>query len=128
LHHCPGVGPLCDGYVGRVSTKVIGSRYALADPLGRGGMGTVWRAQDLYLQRPVAVKEVFQGDPSRLLREGRAAARLSHPAAVTVFDVLEEDGNAYLVMELVESVNLSELVARDGPLPVDRVAAVGLAL
>ena len=88
----------------------------------------VWRAEDLYLERPVAVKEVFHGDSSRLLREGRAAARLSHPAAVTVFDVLEEDGNAYLVMELVDAVNLAELVTRDGPLPVDRVVAVGLAL
>src|SRR5436190_16402379 len=108
--------------------RVIATRYALRDPIGRGGMGTVWRADDLYLERPVAVKEVFHTDPTRLIREAQAAARLSHPSAITVFDVLEEDGNAYLVMELVDAVDLSALVLRDGPLPVERVAAIGVAL
>ena len=108
--------------------RVIASRYALGEAIGHGGMGTVWRADDLFLQRPVAVKEVFHSDPTRLIREARAAARLSHPSAITVFDVLEEDGNAYLVMELVDAVDLSALVLRDGPLPVAQVASIGVAL
>ena len=108
--------------------RVIASRYALGDAIGRGGMGTVWRADDLQLERPVAVKEVFHSDPNRLIREARAAARLSHPNAITVFDVLEEDGNAYLVMELVSAMDLAALVLRDGPLPVSQVASIGVAL
>ena len=117
------------GYEALVAARVIADRYTLRDQLGRGGMGTVWRADDLYLERAVAVKEVFQADPTRLLREGRAAARLRIPSAVTVFDVLEEDGNAYLVMELVDAVNLSELVGtgRATAAP-ERVAQIGLAL
>src|SRR5207248_2713146 len=77
------------------------------------------------------VKEMFDGGPGgseRLLREGRAAARLNHPGAVTVFDVFEEDGHAYLVMELVDAIDLAQLVARDGPLPMARVAVLGIAL
>src|SRR4051812_45907196 len=108
--------------------RVIASRYALGDPIGHGGMGTVWRADDLHLQRPVAVKEVFHSDPTRLIREARAAARLGHPNAITVFDVLEEDGHAYLVMELVDAVDLAALVTREGPLPVRTGASIGGAL
>ena len=97
-----------------------------SSPLGSGGMGTVWRAEDDVLGREVAVKEVtFPHGLSdedrevlreRTRREARAAARLDHPSAVTVYDVVEEDGAPYLVMELVEARTLAEVVRADGPL------------
>ena len=107
--------------------RPVAGRYALGGPLGRGGMGTVWRADDVLLGRPVAVKEVElpDGPPGpgrdavarRALREARAAARLNHPGAVTLHDVVEADGRLFLVMELVEAPTLGELVERSGPLP-----------
>ena len=121
------------------STKrLVGGRYRLLSPLGVGGMGTVWRAEDELLGREVAVKEVtFPAGLSerdqdvlreRTRREARAAARLDHPSAVTVYDVVEQDGSPYLVMELVEARTLSEVVRTDGPLSPQRTAHVGLAL
>jgi hypothetical protein len=101
-------------------------------------MGTVWRAEDELLGREVAVKEVLfpaglsERDQDvlreRTRREARAAARLDHPSAVTVYDVVEQDGSPYLVMELVEARTLSEVVRTDGPLSPQRTAHVGLAL
>ena len=85
----------------------------------------MWRAHDTLLQRDVAMKEVrfppILTDEEqaalreKVLREARAAARLSHPAVVTVYDVVEEDGRPFIVMELVDAPNLSEIVHRDGP-------------
>nr|MBA2578430.1 serine/threonine protein kinase [Euzebyaceae bacterium] len=113
-------------------------RYALRQPLGRGGMSVVWRAEDVLLSRPVAVKavELPSSVPeeeraslqARVMREARAAARLNHPNATTVFDVFSENGRAYLVMELVDGPTLGELVERDGPLPPERVAELGLVM
>jgi len=116
--------------------RCVADRYELGELLGRGGMGAVWRAQDLVLQRPVAVKEIAF-PPSippaerealriRLMREARAAARLSHPSVTTVFDVVVEDETPYLVMELVEAPTLTDLVRSDGPLEPRRAAAIGL--
>ena len=118
--------------------RLVAGRYRLLSPLGSGGMGTVWRAQDVLLGREVAVKEVtFPHGLSdedrevlreRTRREARAAARLDHPSAVTVYDVVEEGGSPYLVMELVEARTLSQVVRADGPLSPQRTAQVGLAL
>ncbi len=101
-------------------------------------MGTVWRADDVLLGRAVAVKEVAFPPGTgpqeaevlreRTRREARAAARLDHPSAVTVFDVVEEDGRPWLVLELVEARSLSEVIREDGPLSPARTAEVGLAL
>jgi len=118
--------------------RLVAGRYVLGGPLGRGGMGTVWRADDVLLGRAVAVKEVELpvGPPGadrvalreRALREARAAARLNHPGVVTLHDVVEADDRLFLVMELVEAPTLRDLVDRSGP--VGRVAAarVGLEL
>jgi eukaryotic-like serine/threonine-protein kinase len=118
--------------------RPVAGRYVLGGPLGRGGMGTVWRADDVLLGRPVAVKEVElpDGPPGagglalreRALREARAAARLNHPGAVTLHDVVEADGRLFLVMELVEAPTLRDLVERSGPLAPATAARVGLEL
>jgi eukaryotic-like serine/threonine-protein kinase len=115
---------------------VLSGRYRLVEPLASGGMGTVWRALDLLLDRPVAVKEVrlppYLDDDARQLlrrrtiREAQVAARLRHPAVVTIFDVVEQDGRPWIVMELVPSRSLAEIIRTDGPLPPARVAGIGL--
>jgi hypothetical protein len=118
--------------------RTVAGRYRLVDRLGSGGMGTVWRAEDVVLGREVAVKEVvFPNGVSeeerevlreRTRREARAAARLDHPSAVTVYDVAEEDGTPYLVMELVDARTLSEVIRSDGPLSPQEAAQMGLAV
>ena len=115
--------------------RLVAGRYVLGGPLGRGGMGTVWRADDALLGRAVAVKEVDLppgGGPAalreRALREARAAARLNHPGVVTLHDVVEAEGRLFLVMELVEAPTLRDLVERSGPLPPATAARVGLEL
>jgi len=114
----------------------LGGRYALREQVGRGGFGVVWRAHDTLLQRDVAVKAIefpaILDDAERavirtkVLREARAAARLNHPGLITVFDVIEEEGRPLIVMELVRASTLADLVTREGPLPEDRVAAIGI--
>jgi hypothetical protein len=115
--------------------RLVAGRYVLGGPLGRGGMGTVWRADDALLGRAVAVKAVDLppgGGPAalreRALREARAAARLNHPGVVTLHDVVEAEGRLLLVMELVEAPTLRDLVERSGPLPPATAARVGLEL
>lgn len=118
-----------------VSIRPVGGRYELRELLGRGGMGSVWRGEDLLLQRPVAVKKVElplhlpEGEREalrqRVLREARAAARVSHPRLVTIFDVVEEEGTVFLVQELVDAPTLKDVVGRGGPLPPAQVAALG---
>ena len=118
--------------------RLVAGRYALLAPLGTGGMGTVWRARDQVLGREVAVKEVVPprglSDADRDVlfertrREARAAARLDHPSAVTVFDVVEDDGHPFLVMELVPARTLADVVRSDGPLSPRVAAQVGLAV
>jgi eukaryotic-like serine/threonine-protein kinase len=102
------------------------SRYAVEKTLGRGGMATVELAEDTELRRKVAVKrlfaslaadEVFQ---ERFFREARMAAALSHPNLVAVYDVGEDDGLPYIVMEYVEGETLAELMTRAGPVQPDR--------
>jgi eukaryotic-like serine/threonine-protein kinase len=116
--------------------RLIANRYALSAPLGRGGMGVVWRAQDAVLGREVAIKEVVfpptmpeqerRPARARVMREARAAARLNHPAAVTLYDVVQDQGVTFIVMELVNAPTLADLVREGGPLPVERVAEIGV--
>src|SRR5436190_22661715 len=104
-----------------VTDRVIAGRYVLKAPLGQGGMGVVWRAQDAVLGREVAIKEVVlpptmaetERAPAqaRVLRGARAAARLNHRGAVTLYDVVRDGGGTFIVMELVEAPTLAELVA-----------------
>ncbi|WP_432142998.1 serine/threonine-protein kinase [Streptomyces sp. bgisy084] len=118
--------------------RLLAGRYRLADVLGRGGMGTVWRARDEVLGRTVAVKELrFPGGVeedekrrliTRTLREAKAIARIRNNGAVTVYDVVDEDDRPWIVMELVEGRSLAEVIRDDGPLTPRRSAEVGLAV
>ena len=87
-------------------------RFRLLERIGSGGMGTVFRAFDERLQREVAVKELDNVDPERVLREAQAAARLNHPAIVTLYELGEHDGRAVLVSELVPGSTLSRMHAQ----------------
>jgi serine/threonine protein kinase len=106
---------------------VLGGRYQLDRRIAAGAMGDVWRAVDQVLDRPVAVKilrhELSEqpGFLDRFRREARLAGMLSHPGIATVFDYGEQDGSAYLVMELVEGDNLAVELARQRLMPTDRV-------
>ncbi|WP_367127931.1 protein kinase [Saccharothrix sp. HUAS TT1] len=109
--------------------EVIAGRYRLVELIGRGASGVVWRARDERLGRAVAVKFVGSGSSpeavERIVREGRVAARLRHPHAVTVHDVVEHGGKPCLVMEYLPSQTLAEVVDERGPLPEELVAGVG---
>ena len=118
--------------------RQVANRYLLKAPLGRGGMGVVWRAHDAVLGREVAIKEVLfpaaipenerRSAQARVMREARAAARLNHAGAVTLYDVVQDQGHTFIVMELVDAPTLADVVRREGPLPPDRVAALGIEL
>jgi tRNA A-37 threonylcarbamoyl transferase component Bud32 len=120
------------------SGHLVAGRYRLVDQIGRGAMGIVWRGRDELLDRDVAVKQIVlspltsateaQASYQRTLREARSAARLSHPGVVTVFDVVEEGGSPWIVMELVRARPLDQVIAEDGPLPPARAAQLGLGL
>ncbi|MFF9575935.1 serine/threonine-protein kinase [Streptomyces rubiginosohelvolus] len=118
--------------------RLLAGRYRLGGVLGRGGMGTVWRADDETLGRTVAVKElrfpsaIDEDEKRRLitrtLREAKAIARIRNNSAVTVYDVVDEDDRPWIVMELVEGKSLAEAIREDGTLTPKRAAEVGLAI
>jgi serine/threonine protein kinase len=107
---------------------LIAGRYELDREIGRGGMGAVWLGRDTVLGREVALKRIGMmpgataPDLERAEREARLAARLNHPHVVAVFDLVTEGEETWLVMEYVEGVSLSGLIARDGALTPDEAA------
>ena len=116
---------------------LVAGRYRLGSLLGRGGMGSVWLAEDELLHRPVALKQVIlSGEGSeksraarvRALGEARAAARVDHDGAVRIHDVVKEDGRPWIVMEPLSGRTLAETLHAEGPLPIDRVTSIGLCL
>ena len=121
-----------------VPGTLIGGRYQLRVAIGNGGMGTVWQAADTLLRRDVAVKEVLlpagMADAERTamyertMREARAAAALSHPSVVQVYDVVTEGGRPWIVMELLHARSLADMIIADGPLAPRAVAKIGIAL
>ena len=114
---------------------LIASRYRLVELIGGGAMGSVWLGRDEVLHREVAVKllldrtslagEAMDEAHERARREARITARLHHPNAVTVYDVVEQDGAPVLVMEYVPGSSLATVLATDGPLPPAKVAGIG---
>ncbi len=105
-------------------------QYAIQEELGSGGMGVVYRARDVRLDRPVALKvlwEHFRADGTawaRLVQEARAVSALNHPNICTVYDVGEDEGKAYIAMELVEGRTLRAVIPGHG-LPVEAVVSYG---
>ncbi|GAA3461152.1 serine/threonine-protein kinase [Saccharothrix longispora] len=116
------------------SGGTVGGRYALVERVGSGAMGIVWRAHDELLDREVAVKQLRMPDltpdeaevaRARAMREARNAARLHHPHAVALFDVVVEDGRPWLVMEHLPSRSLAGLLAEDGAVGPAETARIG---
>ncbi|MFQ6325188.1 serine/threonine-protein kinase [Nocardia sp. CWNU-33] len=117
------------------SDRLIAGRYRITDPIGTGAMGVVWRGTDVRLRRTVAVKQLLLAPGLsrsaaiearlRAMREGRIAARLHHPNAITVFDVAEEDGQPWLVMEYMNAPSLAAKLSGKRTLTPMEVAKIG---
>jgi len=114
--------------------QVLGNRYRLIELLGSGGMATIYRANDTGLGRDVALKLLrteYLRDPefsSRFRQEAQAAASLSHPNVVTVYDYGEDPSGPYIVMELIDGEDLATILRRSGTLPPRQVARIGSAV
>src|SRR6202521_3992026 len=110
--------------------QVLAGRYSLERELGRGGMGVVYLAREVRLDRPVAIKllppELAANADlrERFIREARTAARLSHPYIVPIHSVDEIDGFVFFVMAYVDGETLAQRVAGRGPMPSDEVIRV----
>jgi serine/threonine protein kinase len=114
---------------------LIADRYRLLHQVGSGGMGVVWEALDERLERRVAVKQLRRQSGAstadaelanrRAMREARLTARLQHPHVVSLFDVVEQEGQLWLIMQFVPSVTLAAVLAEGGPLQPDEAAKVG---
>src|SRR3954451_17362915 len=113
----------------------VARRYLLRSRLGGGAMGAFWLARDELLGRDVAVKQVLipvgsdpeatDGHRESAMREGRIAARLTHPHAVSVYDMVDDGGTPWLVMEYLPSRSLAQVLTERGTLPVQQVAQIG---
>ncbi len=109
---------------------VVASRFCLLERVAAGGMGEVWAATDLVLERRVALKVTHpqamqqHAVAERFKAEARYAAQLSHPNIVEVFDFGIDDGLTFLVMEFIEGPTLAEMLADSGQLPADRVRTI----
>jgi eukaryotic-like serine/threonine-protein kinase len=118
--------------------RVVAGRYRLRRLLGRGGMGAVWLAVDQRLRRPVATKQpVFAGAATdeerraartRLRCEARLTARVDHPGTARIYDLAEEDGEPWIVMEALGGRTLEATLRDRGPLPVAQATHLGLRL
>jgi serine/threonine protein kinase len=127
-----------DGRSTEPAGGLLAGRYRLRSLLGHGGMGRVWLAEDEVLDRPVALKQCYVDDQAsdttrkavrvRALHEARAAARVDHIGAVKIHDVVKEDGCPWIVMEMLSGRTLADVLNADGPLPIDQVTRIGIAL
>lgn len=105
-------------------------KYVILDEIGRGGMGAVYKARDVELDRIVAIKVLspyLVGEPhlvQRFMREARVAANLDHPNIVAIYDIGGEGGYYYFVMKYLEGRPLKEIIAQRGPLPLDEVVNI----
>lgn len=120
------------GEVRLVIGQLLGNRYRILELIGEGGMALVYKAECVLLQRTVAVKILrpqYSSDKefvTRFRREAQAAASLSHPNVVNIYDVGQDGGVHYIVMELIEGDNLKSLIRKEAPLPVNRALHIAL--
>ncbi|OWY61902.1 hypothetical protein B7486_61290, partial [cyanobacterium TDX16] len=127
----PPGGPPSGGPPPGRRRRRFGGRYEVEGLLGQGGMARVFRARDLKLNRQVAVKaldERYASDPNldeRLRREAQRAGQLNHPNIVSVFDVGEDRGLPFVVMEYIDGPSLSDVIRQEGPLHPIRAAEIG---
>jgi tetratricopeptide (TPR) repeat protein len=108
--------------------QLFAGRYRMVTRIGRGGMGDVWRADDLVLDTPVALKVIHATSAegrARILNEVRLARQITHPAVCRVFDVGEAEDEVFFTMELVAGEDLARLLKRAGRLPPERVIDIG---
>ncbi|MFE5919629.1 serine/threonine-protein kinase [Streptomyces sp. NPDC056468] len=115
--------------------RLIANRYRLVERVGRGGMGTVWRAEDEVLNRHVALKKLhvpphlhddeIQRLYERTRREARSAARITHPHVIVVHDVVDDEGLPCIVMEYIPSLTLGDVLKKQGTLPPGEAARIG---
>ncbi|WP_345024674.1 serine/threonine-protein kinase, partial [Streptomyces sedi] len=120
------------------ASKLLNGRYRLGSVVGRGGMGTVWRARDEVLGRSVAVKELRLSAGiedaerkrmiTRTLREAKAIATIRSRGVVTIYDVVDEGSRPWIVMELIEGRSLADIIRQEGPMSPHRAAETGLAI
>ncbi|SDG32185.1 Serine/threonine protein kinase [Sinosporangium album] len=115
--------------------NLIARRYRLLRKLGQGGMGAVWEGHDALLDRQVAIKEVLlpaglsgverERQLQRTSREARTAAKINHSGIVAIYDVAEQDGRPWIIMELVKAPSLDRVVAETGSVPTWQTADIG---
>lgn len=110
------------------SDRLIARRYQVVRRLGAGGMGEVYLCTDMELRRTVALKRSHTGDSGQIRREARLGAGLTHPHIVSVFDVVADDEDRWLVMEYVPSQALDGVLKSSGPLPPEQIRTVGAQL
>ncbi|MER6029512.1 protein kinase [Streptomyces sp. NPDC001851] len=118
--------------------RLVAGRYRLAEHIGKGGMGTVWRAVDEVLDREVALKQLHAPPHlsaedlatlyERTRREARSAARIAHPNVIVVHDVVEDDGRPCIVMEYIPGHTLGDLLKGGATLPPREAARIGLGM
>ncbi len=113
-----------------MQSELFGDRYQIQDPIGRGGMATIYRGRDLRTDRVVAIKvlrEIYSIDPkfvARFQREAKVASALHHPNIVQVYDYGQTDGKYYIVMELVEGTDLRRYLRGRGVLDIDTAVTI----
>jgi serine/threonine protein kinase len=118
--------------------RVVDDRYLLIEPMEEGGMGILWRAEDLISERLVTVKELRFPDPldhmqrralaARVRREARAMSAVDHPGLARIIDVVDDGDRPWVVTELIEDPSLAHLIGGDGPIEPERAAVLGLRL
>jgi eukaryotic-like serine/threonine-protein kinase len=121
-----------------LEARLVTGRYRLRALLGRGGMGKVWLAEDELLRRLVALKQdilsgptcvgSYSAAPDRLLIEACAAATVNHKGAITIYDVVTDDDQNWIVMEPLSGRTLAEVIDAEGPLPIAQVTNIGVCL
>lgn len=115
-----------------MNDAVFNKRYRVIEKVGGGGMADVYKAEDIELGRVVALKILHkqfatdEGFLERFRREARAAAKLNHPNIVSIYDVGQEDGVYFIVMEYVKGVTLKKLIQKDAPMSTEKVVHIGM--